>query len=184
VQPALEAARDLHARHGLGEALWADWTDVDLIRGHVVFPRTKNGEARGVPLHPRLVVELANLPHREGCVFRRPDGLPYEAPAANDDNDTSAGRRIATAFRAACRRALIENFTPHGCRHTWATLHYAKNRDLGALMRLGGWKSERMVLRYANVNVDELRHTIEALPGGIFGESISSEADKIGLSRG
>jgi hypothetical protein len=49
-----------------------------------------------------------------------------------------------------------------------------QNRDLGALMQLGGWKSERMVLRYAHVNVDELRHTIEALPGGIFGDAFST----------
>ena len=52
-----------------GEALWLDWRDVS-ARAHVTFPKTKNGEARGVPLHPRVVAALANLPHREGEVFR------------------------------------------------------------------------------------------------------------------
>jgi hypothetical protein len=33
-------------------------------------------------------------------------------------------------------------------------------------MKLGGWKSERMVMRYAHVNVGELQHTINKLPGG------------------
>ena len=61
-----------------GEALWLDRREVDLGRGHVTFPKTKNGEPRGVPLHPRVVAELANLPHRQGEVFRRPDGMPYE----------------------------------------------------------------------------------------------------------
>ena len=68
----------------IGEALWLNWSDVDLTRGHVIFPidpsdgrRTKNNEARGVPLHPRVRAALANLPHRDGEVFRRPDGLPY-----------------------------------------------------------------------------------------------------------
>ena len=61
-------------------------------------------------------------------------------------------------------------FIPHGCRHTWATWHYAANRDLTALMRLGGWKSVQMVLRYAHVNVGELRHTIDRQPiGGKLG---------------
>jgi hypothetical protein len=29
---------------------------------------------------------------------------------------------------------------------------------------LGGWKSVKMVMRYAHVNVGELAHTIEKLP--------------------
>jgi integrase len=152
-----------------GEALWLDWRDVDLSRAHVQFPKTKNGDARGVPLHPRAVAALANLGGRNSSeVFRRPDGMPYERPKRSDD--TSAGSRIKTAFRAACRRAGIVDFHPHDCRHTWATWHYAKNRDLGGLMKLGGWKSERMVMRYAHVNVGELQHTIDKLPGGNLGD--------------
>jgi integrase len=153
----------------VGEALWLDWRDVDLSRAHVAFPNTKNGEPRGVPLHQRVVVALANLKHRDGEVFRRPDARAYERPKHGDDH--SAGARISTAFGGACRRAGIVNFHPHDCRHTWATWHYAANRDLGALMRLGGWKSVRMVMRYAHVNVAELTHTINALPGGKFGET-------------
>jgi integrase len=67
----------------------------------------------------------------------------------------NAGGQIKTAFRGACRRAGIEDFSPHDCRHTWATWHYAANRDLVALMKLGGWKSERMALRYAHMNVSQ-----------------------------
>ena len=164
----------------VGEALWLDWRNVDLQRAHVTFPKTKNGEARGVPLHPRVVAALANLGHRKGEVFRRPDGEPYERPKRMDD--TSAGSRIATAFAGACRRAGIEDFRPHDCRHTWATWHYAANRDLGALQRLGGWKSVRMVLRYAHVNVGELSHTINALPGGNPGEAPNATVKTLGES--
>ncbi len=151
-----------------GEALWLDWSMVDLKRAHVTFPKTKNGEARGVPLHPRVIAELANLKDRHGEVFRRPDGKPYGRPRNVDD--TSAGTRIKKAFAGACRRAGIVDFHPHDCRHTWATWHYAENRDLGALTKLGGWKSERMVMRYAHVNVGELQHTINKLPGGNLGD--------------
>ncbi len=152
----------------VGEALWLDWRDVDLSRSHVGFPATKNGDARGVPLHPRVVVELANLPHREGCVFRRDDGQAY-APLKGGD-DTSAGTRIKTAFKAACARAGIDRFRPHDCRHTFATWHYQQNRNLIALMKVGGWKSEKMVLRYAHMNVGDLAGTIRRLPGGKPGE--------------
>jgi integrase len=158
-----------------GEALWLDWNNIDLSRAHVTFPRTKNGEARGVPLHPRVVAALSNLPRRRGEIFRRPDGSPYERPKRPDD--TSAGRRFRTAFAGAVRRAGLENVTPHDCRHTWATWHYASNRDLGALQRLGGWKSVAMVMRYTHINVAELAHTIAALPGGFSGGSEIKSAE-------
>jgi integrase len=160
----------------IGEALWLDWHDIDLSRSHVTFPKTKNGEARGVPLHPRVVAALANLKHREGEVFRRPGGEPYERPKRIDD--TSAGTRISKAFAGAVERAGLEDFTPHDCRHTWATWHYAANRDLGALQKLGGWKSIKMVLRYAHVNVGELARTIDRLPGGNLGDSGAAEEKK------
>jgi integrase len=120
----------------IGEALWLEWRCVDLNRAHVSFPKTKNGEPRGVPLHRDLIVELANLPHREGCVFRKPDGKPYEP--LNGDYEQSSGGRIKTAFHAAVRRAGLTDFHPHDCRHTWATWHYAEHHDFIALQKLGG----------------------------------------------
>jgi len=145
----------------VGEALWLDWREVDLDRRHVVLVDTKNDDRRGVPLHPRVIAALANLPHREGEVFRRPDGKPY---APLDDGETSAGGRIKTAFRGAVRRARLTDFHPHDCRHTWATWHYVQHRDLNALMALGGWKTPAMVFRYAHANVDQFQASIDALP--------------------
>jgi integrase len=141
----------------MSEALYLDWRDVNLQGGQVQFIDTKNGESRGVPLHPRVVAALASLPHRFDEVFRRPDGFAYKRIEA-------AGGQIKTAFYGACRRAEIDDFSPHDCRHTWATWHYAANRDIIALMKLGGWKSEKMVLRYAHVNVSHLANSIDALP--------------------
>ena len=142
----------------MSEALYLDWNDVDLTRAHVSLLDTKNGESRGVPLHPRVVAALANLEGREGMVFRRPDGEAYR-------HIKHAGGQIKTAFNGACRRAGIENFTPHDCRHTWATWYYAEYGNLAALMQLGGWKSVAMAMRYAHVNTDALKDSILALPG-------------------
>jgi integrase len=79
-----------------GEALWLDWRNVDLQRRQVMFENTKNGDSRGVPLNQRVVAELANLPHREGEVFRRPDGFAYERP---DDDDLATPRPGAASRR-------------------------------------------------------------------------------------
>lgn len=149
----------------LSEAVHLDWKDVDLSSRRVSFIDTKNGEDRGVPLHDRALIELANLGHREGAVFRKPGtkvkplGDPYKVK-------NNGGGQIKTAFKGACRRAGITNFTPHDCRHTWATWHYAANRNIKALMELGGWKSETMVMRYVHVNPGHLIDSINALPSG------------------
>jgi len=145
-----------------GEALWLDWRNVDLGRAHVSFPKTKNGTARGVPLHPNLIAALASLKHRDGEVFRRPDGEPYERPRGDDDR--SAGSKIGTAFGGALKRAGIKDFRVHDCRHTWASWHYREHRDLIALQRLGGWKTLSMVTRYAHQNSETDRDSINALP--------------------
>lgn len=140
----------------VGEALALEWRDVSLERAHAVFQETKNDDRRGIPLHPRAVAVLTALERRKGPVFRRPDGRPY---LPKDDG----GGQIKTAFRGACRRAGIIDFHPHDCRHTWATWHYQKNRDIAALMRLGGWRSTAMVLRYAHTNVDDLKAGVSKL---------------------
>jgi len=48
-----------------------------------------------LPLHQDLLAELANLPHRDGEVFRRPDGKPYGRPRGDYDLSQVAksGRR-------------------------------------------------------------------------------------------
>jgi integrase len=147
----------------LSEALYLPWRQVDLESQQVRFLDTKNGEDRGVPLHPRVVAELVKLPNRDLTVFRRPDGEPYSERRGN-------GSPIKTGFKAACRRAGITDFSPHDCRHTWATWYYAATRDLAGLMELGGWGDERMVLRYAHVNVSHLAASIATLPWGKAGD--------------
>ena len=152
-----------------GEALWLDWANVDLAMRQVTFPRTKNGEARSVALHGRVIQELNRLVHRDGAVFRTQREVPYEKPNPANEDDHSAGTRIRTAFQGACRRAGINNFTPHCCRHTWATWHYQANHDIGKLQALGGWKSTSMVMRYAHTNVSEHAASIDNLPWGNSG---------------
>ena len=89
--------------------------------------------------------------------FEYVKGRPY-APKGD------GGGQIKTGFRAACRRAGIERFSTHDCRHTWASWHYAENRDLLALQALGGWKSIQMVTRYAHLNAAHLAPGVHAMP--------------------
>jgi hypothetical protein len=54
-----------------------------------------------------------------------------------------------------------------------------QNRDLGALQTLGGWKSIRMVMRYAHTNVEEHASTINRLPGGFGGDDFKDKEKSI-----
>lgn len=142
------------------EAMGLQLQDLDLERRHVQFIDTKNGTDRGVPLHPRVVealrAYLAIHKPNGGDVFRHADGTPYD-PASRPSS------RIRWPFLQACKAAGINKFRIHDTRHTWATWHYQANRDLGALQKLGGWKTLAMVMRYAHTNVDELSDTIGRL---------------------
>lgn len=134
----------------MSEAIELDWRDVDLVDARAILWRTKPGKRRDVQLPPRVVAALANLAHREGPVFLGPHGHPYV------DRERRYGGQIKTAWAGAVKRARLDpELTPHDLRHTWASWHYALNRDLLRLKEEGAWSSVTLVERYAHL-----------LPGG------------------
>lgn len=142
----------------MAEALELDWTDVDLSAGWCVFRKTKRGEPRGVPLHPSLIVALANLSHREGAVFRTHKGAPYY------DAARLAGGQTKTAWRGMCKRAKVAGVTPHILRHTfstWLTVAAVSERIRDELMGHTSTKSGR---RYAHVPREEMIAAVHKLP--------------------
>lgn len=141
----------------IGEAMHLEWRHINLEKKRVMFINTKNGESRGVPLHNRVLRTLYRLDQNGTKVFKNRKGRNYTMKHSN-------GSQIQTAFKGACKRAGIEDFTPHDCRHTWATWLYAETRDIGELMQLGGWKTASMVMRYAHTNPDHLADSIAKLP--------------------
>lgn len=131
------------------EAIFLDWCQVDLTRHRIQFPPARKRNGRSIRLHPAVVAALARLPHREGAVFRRPDGRAYPAERG--------AAAVKTAFAAACRRAKINDFTIGDTRVTSAVWYLARNRDFDALMRRGGWRGDpRMTARYKRISPADL----------------------------
>lgn len=129
------------------EALLLQWDDLYLDYETAILRDTKNGEERSVHLPRRLVASLARLPSRGkgGAVFRTRLGRPFTVRR----NSGAALAGIKSAVTAAGFDP--HRVTEHTFRHSWATWHHAQNRDMLRLQQRGGWKSLRMVERYAKI---------------------------------
>jgi integrase len=95
-----------------------------------------------------------------GPVFTTDHGKPYET-----DRIAKSGKRDSASIKTAFNRARAaaglqadgpDKVTPHTIRHTWATWHYAQNRDFGALLDLGGWSSADVANIYRKIAPDDL----------------------------
>lgn len=140
----------------VSEALDLEWRDVDLRGARAIFWKTKGGKRRVAMLPPAAIIALANIPHREGAVFRWESAAPKEGKSkrtsAYADRQRAGGGQFKTAWRGAIRRAgLSTDLRPHDLRHTWASWHYALHRDLLRLKLEGGWSSVDLVERYAHL---------------------------------
>jgi integrase len=148
------------------EALQLRWDDVDLVRGTVWFGRTKTGIPRTVALHARVVGALAQIGGREGHVFRssrRGQDGQHQPYADTRDYKLPGGNPIRRAHETACRKAGIIGFRVHDWRHHWASSCVMAGVDLPTVMRLGGWKSLRMVERYAAVSTEHMAEAMRRL---------------------
>ncbi|MBY6057102.1 site-specific integrase [Leisingera daeponensis] len=128
------------------EALGLQCENLHLETRQALIPTSKNGELKMAEFPARVMRLLAasGLPEA-GAVFRTPKGQAYKL-------STGSGGQIEAAFtKARVAAKLGVDVTPHTLRHTFATWHYAMNKDLLLLMTRGGWKKPDMALKYAKL---------------------------------
>lgn len=159
----------------MSEALNLMWEDVDLRGARAILweGETKGGARRVVALTPAAVAAMAGLRQRADIVFRpqRRGRIDPTLPLGYRSSDMGGGGQIRTAWATACRLATLPGelasvsrpdrdnaktifrpkHSPHVLRHTWATWHYAVNKDLLLLKKDGGWSSVDQVERYAHL---------------------------------
>jgi integrase len=68
-------------------------------------------------------------------------------------------------FRLATQTAGLRDFHFHDLRHHGATVALNAGFRAPIVMALGGWKTERMMRRYAAVTDQTLRRAAEAVAG-------------------
>ena len=122
------------------------WSQVDLSRqiAWLYADQVKNNTDLTIPLNDTAIeVIRRRLGSHDTHVFS------YRGKPLRNIN--------ADAWHRACDLAEITDFRWHDLRHTWASWHVQNGTSLQELMELGGWKSYRMVLRYAHLAGDHLR---------------------------
>jgi integrase len=140
----------------IGEALRCGWAHVNWQNNSLFIPESKNGEQRTISLHKKVRVVLHKLfvsrgSPSEGRIFLTNRGKPYR-DTRNDK--VPSGSPIKKAHATACRRAGIDDFHVHDWRHHWASHCVMAGIDLETIRQEGGWKSLRMVERYATVSAE------------------------------
>jgi len=136
----------------LSEALRLKTNHINLEANTLLVDQSKNGKRRIMPLHERTSIILTPFPPAGSFMFTNKQGVPYADP-----------RNLRGVHLRACKRAGISEFTIHDWRHHWASRLVMAGASMPTLMKLGGWSSEKMVLRYASVSDEHIADTLMRL---------------------
>jgi site-specific recombinase XerD len=140
--PEFELALNTGMRKG--EQYELLWENVDLERGVLTIPRSKNGETRFVPLNSAALNSLRVLKNEaEGRVFSLTNPRYW--------------------FETAIGKSKTKNFHWHDLRHTFASGLVMKGVDIRTVSELLGHKSIIMTMRYAHLSQSHLMDAVEKL---------------------
>jgi len=149
-----EAELDLALNTGLrrSEQFGLTWDGVDFERRVLTVLRSKNGEARHIPLNDAAILALRSVEAYK-------NGSPYVFLASD-------GTRLCSPrfwFSAAVEAAGLKDFTWHCLRHTFASRLVMAGVDLRTVQELMGHKTIQMTLRYAHLAPQHLLAAVQRL---------------------
>ncbi|MGE3932392.1 MAG: tyrosine-type recombinase/integrase [Rhodospirillaceae bacterium] len=176
LRPAIELSLLTGIR--LSNCIGLDWAEVDLDARTLRLARVKSmhdgGRGHTVPLCAPAVVLLANL--------------APEPARGHDPRDKRRGRVFLlkgkplktwrTAWRAAKRRAGVDDFRWHDLRHTAASWMVQAGVPLEVVRRILGHADIATTLRYAHHADDAARQAVAQLGQAIAGVSISAPSNE------
>jgi excisionase family DNA binding protein len=137
----------------LGEILRLEWRNIDLKARKINLLQTKSGKPRVVFINTPLLHELERMRSENGK-------SPYLF--FNEQTKRPLGR-VSKVFLTACKKAKVENFRIHDCRHTFISRLLEKGADVETVRSLAGHSSLAMVQRYAHSQDGMKRKAVELL---------------------
>ena len=131
------------------------WSQVDLGRKVLEIPKTKNGEAIGIPLTQtaiKALLEVQRIRHLNSpYVFCDSEGKPLSP------------FRVSMSFKRATERAQIVNLRFHDLRHDFASGLVQSGVPIQVVKDLLGHKDLRMTIRYSHLSPENLREAVNVL---------------------
>jgi integrase len=161
-----QALLSLHTGLRAGEIFTLTWGHVDLAKGTLFLPETKNGESRTAYLTPETKVMLANRLE----LAKMEDGHSPASLVFIDRKGNKIKEPSAAFSRAVDRVGLNDSIvdkrqkiTFHSLRHTYASWLVEAGVSLYVVSKLLGHKSLKMTARYAHVGENAERRAARAL---------------------
>ncbi|MBI1318319.1 MAG: tyrosine-type recombinase/integrase [Candidatus Hydrogenedens sp.] len=154
-----------------GEILGLTWNDVDLDRRVATLRETKNGETRIVPLASLALDRL-----KERNKIRRIDS-PYVFPAPFRRGQKPRPVDMQSAWKAALKRAKVEDFRFHDLRHSCASYLAMGGASPNEIAEVLGHKTLQMVKRYAHLSEAHTSGLVSRMNDAIFSESVSANSN-------
>jgi integrase len=124
--------------------------------GRILFDSTKTGEPRTVPM-PRFLAEAV----AESVVGRPPESLVFESPRGGLLRNRNFNKRT---FAPAAAAIGEPDLTPHGLRHTAASLAIAAGGNVKVIQQMLGHATASMTLDlYGHLFPDQLDDVADRL---------------------
>lgn len=151
LKPIVETALNTGMRRG--ELLGLKWDQVRNGQIYLEGCMCKSGKGRQIPVNERLDEIFRELRQKNqlisAYVFCDSHGRRY--------------KEVTRSFKAACKRAGIEDFRFHDLRHTFASRLVMNGVNLKAIQELLGHANITMTMRYAHLSQAHLRDAVGVL---------------------
>lgn len=142
-----------------GEIMNLRWEDIDIFKGRITLHQTKNGERRAVALHGLALQLLQDL------YSRRKQDIGLLFPSKENSNKPMD---LRFPWEQALKKACIEDFRFHDCRHSCASYLLMNGASLAEIAEVLGHKTLSMVKRYSHMSEAHASKVIEKMNSNIF----------------
>ena len=150
------------------EILGLNWQDIDLARGVIILPQTKNGERRRLPLAGHAL----ELMKEHSKVRQLNTNLVF--PGKNLINPID----IRTPWENALKRAGINDMKFHDTRHCTASYLAMNGASLAEIAEILGHKTLQMVKRYAHLSDAHTSKVVARMNEKIFKMNRDDHSDR------
>lgn len=161
----------LHSGMRMREQYSLRWNRVDLERRQIHLDRTKNGEARTIPLNAVAMSALEQLLAEK---HRPASERVFPSPRTGNSLQGSRGW-----FSSALEQAEITGYSWHCNCHTFASRLVMHGVDLRTISELLGHRTLQMIMRYSHLAAEHQAAAVERLVDkkDIKSDTESSRAD-------